>query len=59
MCPEKGACNRGGDFFGGCSFQWCLGRTELGADLFILCAQEKRDAKQDEREQNYQKIIEN
>lgn len=30
----------------------------LALIFFILRAQEKRDAKQDEREQNYQKIIE-
>lgn len=30
----------------------------LALIFFIIRAQEKRDAKQDEREQNYQKIIE-
>ena len=30
----------------------------LALIFFILRAQEKRDAKQDEREQNYQRIIE-
>lgn len=36
---------------------YCVERQKILL-FFILRAQEKRDAKQDEREQNYQKIIE-
>lgn len=40
------------------SFNGIWAALSLALIFFIIRAQEKRDAKQDEREQNYQKIIE-
>lgn len=59
MCPEKGGVQSWRRFFleaAASNGVWAA--LSLALIFFILRAQEKRDAKQDEREQNYQKIIE-
>lgn len=55
---EKEAYSYGRLFLDAAASNGVWAALSLALIFFILRAQERRDAKQDEREQNYQKIIE-